>query len=168
VDTPGPITANSTPSLIDLPILTISSVGGETSPPNPGGSFTSADVSLPNGTTNPVPVTLTANNIPVGTVFTVKLIPPFANPTSVNSSASTGTFSSATATANINFPQGQISVLNAFGSFTLPQMASNPFPVFVEGEKVEKIKVAAVYGGDSSIYLVTESGREVPYRLLMQ
>ncbi|MGH7207334.1 MAG: hypothetical protein ACREI2_14125 [Nitrospiraceae bacterium] len=164
---PGPVTASSTPALINLPTLTISSVGGGATPATPGGSYTTADVSLPPGTTNPVPVIITANNIPVGTVFTVRLLPQFGAATSVSSFASTGTFATSTATANVNFPTGQVSVLNAFGSFTLPQIASL-FPL-IDGEEVERIMVAAAYGERSILTLMTKSGREVrPDQLPLQ
>ena len=77
----------------------------------------------------------------------------------VSSFASTGTFATSTATANVNFPTGEVSVLNAFGSFTLPQIASL-FPL-IDGEEVERIMVAAAYGKPSSVTLMTKSGREV-------
>src|SRR5437870_4248827 len=114
---PGPITATSTPALIKLPVLTISSVGGVANAATPGGSYTAADVSLPTGTSNPVTVTLTASNIPLGTAVTVKLIPQFADATTVSASALAGTEASSTATASVTFPPGVISVLNAFASF---------------------------------------------------
>jgi hypothetical protein len=156
---PGPVTAASTPALVNLPTLTISSVGSTGAPAVPGGSYTTADVSLPAGTTNPVSVTLTATNIPVGTVFSVVLLPQFGAATTVNSSGSAGTFATSTATANVSFPLGQVSVLNAFGSFTLPQLASL-FPL-LDGEPVEHILVAANYGEPSTLSLVTKSGKTV-------
>jgi hypothetical protein len=156
-NTLGPITAASTPALINLPLLTISSVGGVASPAIPTGSYTTADVSLPAGTTNPVPVTLTVNNIPLGTVFTVKLLPQFAVATTVSSTASSGTFASATATANVTFPNGQISTLNAFAGFTL---TAKLFPL-IDGEEVDQMMVAATYGEPSTTTVVTKSGREV-------
>ncbi len=155
----GPVTATSTPALIDLPTLTFSSVGGIAAPANPGSSYTTADVSLPPGTSNPVPIILAAANIPLTTVFTVSVIPQSGGFTAVNSSPSSGNFASAMATANVNLPTGQVSILNAFGSFTLPQIASL-FPL-IDGEPVERIMVAATYGGPSTVTLITKSGKEV-------
>jgi hypothetical protein len=43
-------------------------------------------------------------------------------------------------------------------------MASNPFPLYAEGEKVERVRVASVLGGPSSVFLITESGKEVPFQ----
>lgn len=155
----GPVTVASTPALSNPPTLTISSVGGAVSPAMPSGSFTTADVSLPQGTNNPVTVTLAANNIPVGAIFTVKLIPQFAAPTIVSSSPSTGTFSNATANANVSLPSGQVSVLNAHVSFTLPQQTAALFPL-IDGEPVERVLLAAGYGEASTLTLITPSGKE--------
>lgn len=156
---PGPVTATSNPALVNLPALTISAVGGVAAPGTPGGSYTTADVALPQGTTNPVPVTLTAANIPVPATFTVKVIPSSGAPTTTSSGQSSGTFASSTATASVTFPSGQVSVLNAFGSFTLPTQLAGLFPA-INGDPLERIMVAASYGGPSTLMLVTKSGKE--------
>ncbi|MGH7754061.1 MAG: hypothetical protein ACREN5_14740, partial [Gemmatimonadales bacterium] len=157
---PGPVTAASTPALTNLPTLTITSVGGVAAPGMPTGSYVTADVSLPSGTTNPVSFTLTAAHIPVGTVFTVRLIPQSGTFSTVPSTPSSGTFATSTATASVSFPIGQVSVLNAFASFTLPQLASL-FPL-IDGEPMDRIMVAATYGEPSTVSLVTKSGKQVP------
>ncbi len=116
----GPITAASTPPLQNLPTVTITAVSGIPVPANPGGSFTPADVTVPGLVSNPVAVTLTANNIPVGTVFQVRVIPQFGQMTTVDSTASTGTFATSTATANVTLPYGGVtSLLDVYGNFTL-------------------------------------------------
>jgi hypothetical protein len=155
--TPGAITAASTPALINLPTLAITSIGGVASPTSPGGSYTTADVSLPSGTTNPVTVALAATNIPVGTVFTVRVIPQGTPSTSFNSAQSSGAFSSSTATTNVTFPNGQVSLLNAFSTFTL---TASLFPL-IDGEEVDRMLVGAVYGEPSSATVITKSGKEV-------
>jgi hypothetical protein len=159
VTAPGPVTPASTPSLVNLPTLTISSVGGVAPPTTPGGSYSTPDVPLPPGTSNPVTITLTATNTPLATQFTVKLRPQFGAATTATSTPSSGTFETATATANVSFPLGQVSVLNVFASFTLPQVAAL-FPL-IDGEPVEQILVAANYGEPSTVTLITKSGREV-------
>ncbi len=158
---PGPVTAAGDPALINLPTLAISAVGGIAAPGTPGGSYTTADVSLPQGTTNPVSVSLTAANIPVGTVFTVKLIPQTGDAAPTSSTPSTGTFATSTATANVNFPTGEVSVLNAFGSFTLPTQVASLYPL-IDGEPVDRVIVAAAYGEPSTVTLITKSGKAVP------
>jgi hypothetical protein len=120
VTTPGPVTAASYPALINLPTLTITSVGGIATPGTPGGLYATADVVLPAGTTNPVTISLTATNTPVGTTFSVRLLQQFANSVTVTSTASTGTFASSTATASMTLPVTQINVLQAWGALTLP------------------------------------------------
>jgi hypothetical protein len=157
-NTLGPITANSTPALINLPTLTISTVGGTAAPATPTGSYSTADVLLPTGTTNPVPVTLAAQNIPLSTVFTVKLIPQFANPNTATCANTSGSFSVSTCTANtLNFPSGQVSVLNAYASFTL---TASLFPL-IDGEEVDRVMLAATFGEPSTVTLITKSGKEV-------
>jgi hypothetical protein len=156
----GPVTATSNPALISLPSLTFSSVGTTSSPVTPGGSYSSADVSLPQGTTNPVAVNLVAVNIPVGTAFTIRLIPQFASSTSYNTSPSTGTFSSSTASTNVTFPVGQVSVLNAYASFTVPVQVAGLYPL-IDGEPVERVMVAANYGQASEVTFFTKSGKEM-------
>lgn len=158
--TPGPVTAASNPALINVPMLRISAVGGVTAPATPAGTYVTTDVALPQGTTNPVPVTLTATNIPVGTVFTVKLIPQFAPPTTLPTTPSTGTFAGSTATTSVTFPAGLVSVLTAFGSFTLPAQVAALFPL-IDGESVDQVLVAATYGGPSIVTLISRSGKAV-------
>jgi len=156
---PGPVTAASSPALINLPTLRMSTVGGLATPGTPGGSYTTPDVLLASGTPNPVTVTLTATAIPLGTTFAVTVLPPSGNGTTTLSGPSTGTFASSTATAQVTVPDGQVSVLNAVASFTLPQFA-RLFPL-IDDEPVDRILVAATYGAPSTVTLITKSGREV-------
>ncbi|MEO5957368.1 MAG: hypothetical protein ABIR36_17000 [Nitrospiraceae bacterium] len=163
VSTLGPVTATSVPTLINLPTLTISSVGGVATPPTPAGSYATADVILPAATTNPVPVTLTVTNTPVPTSFTVKMIPQFAGPVSTTVSSS-GSFTTSNATANVTFPNGRISALQAFAGFTLTASLA---PI-IDGEPAEQVLLAAGYGEPSTLTLVTKSGKEVPVVELSQ
>ena len=119
VNTPGPVTAASTPALTNLPTVKIASVAGINAPATPTGSYTTADITLPGGTSNPVTVTFNATNTPVGSVFQVKAMPPSGAAVVVNSAPSTGTFASSTATATVTLPTGLTSVLNVYGSYVL-------------------------------------------------
>jgi hypothetical protein len=146
-----------------LPTLAITNIGGVSAPSAPSGSFATPDITLPIGTTSPVTVSLAAANIPVGTVISVTRFLERGAKASVNSTALSGADDSATtATANISLSSGVTAVVQASATFTV-QTASNPFPVYAQGEKVEKIRVAATFGGQSTIYLITESGKEIPY-----
>jgi hypothetical protein len=91
------------------------------------------------------------------------LLPQFANPVSqtVNSS---GTFASSTATANVTFPNGRISGLQAFAGFTLTASLA---PI-IDGEPADQVLLAAGYGEPSTLTLVTKSGREVSVSQLSQ
>ncbi len=157
---PGPVTAASNPALINVPTLAINSVGGIVGPATPGGSYSSADISLPQGTTDPVPVVLTATNIPVGTSFTVKVIPQFTGITTVATPLSTGSLATSTASVLVDFPTGEVSVVEAFGSFILPTQVASLYPL-IDGEPVDRVMVAAAYGGPSTVTLITKSGKQV-------
>lgn len=164
---PGPVTAAGNPGLINLPTLRILQVGTLSAPPTPTGSYTAADVSLPGGTTNPVQVMLAVTNTPFPSTFTVKVIPRSGSPTTVTATAVPGgTFASATYTANVTFPAGQVSLLNAFGTFTLPQLASL-FPP-IDGEPVDHVMVVARYGEPSETFLVTQWGKTVRLATVLQ
>ncbi|MBX3237063.1 MAG: hypothetical protein KF814_13015 [Nitrospiraceae bacterium] len=118
-NTLGPLTATSTPTLTNVPTVSITAVGGTSAPGTPGGSFTTPDVSLSALTTNPVPVTVTATNTPVGSVFQIRVIPQFGPLLTVYTTMSTGTFASSTATANVMLPVGVTSLLDVYGSYLL-------------------------------------------------
>lgn len=116
----GPITSNSVPALSNLPTLRISAIAGVSTPSTTGGTYSTADVTLPGGTTNPVNVTVTGTNLPVGSTFNLKHIPQFAAAAAPLTATSTGTFATSTATFSVTLPVGQVSVLNAWSDFTLP------------------------------------------------
>lgn len=158
----GPVWAGSTPALVNVPTLAITSVGGVVAPSTPGGLYNAADVALPPGTSNPVPVVITGSNIPQGTGFSLVLIPQFATSTTVNGTFSTGS----TATVSINLPLAQTALLNAYASFTLPQLSKH-FPL-IDGEEVERVMVAGGVGTSAPPVLITKSGKEVPVAELSQ
>lgn len=157
---PGPVTAAGLPGLANLPTVTMISVGGVSNAPVPGGIYSTADIALPAGTTNPISVALAATNMPVGTVFTVRAIPQFAPAVDVSSTPTTGTFASSTATASLTLPTGLITVLNVFASIPLPPIAG--FAPAIDGEPVDRILVAASYGESSQAMWLTPSGRMAP------
>lgn len=157
---PGPITASSNPALINLPTLTISSVGGVSPPSTPAASYTTADIALPAGTTNPVSITLNVTNTPIDTIFKVKLIPQFAAHTVVSAAALTGNFASSTTTASVTFPAGQVSIINAYAEFTLPSQMAGLYPL-IDGEPAERVLLAAAYGEGSTVTLISKSGKQM-------
>lgn len=153
---PFPVTLPNAPS------LRITSVGGVQAPSQPVGSLRGApDVVIPATLANPVTIALAASNIPVGTVVQVTLIPESGARQTANSTALAGSEATSTASANIAVPSG-LSVISAAVTIELaPQGASMQPPVFMEGERVKRIEVAATFGQASTITYVTQSGRRI-------
>jgi hypothetical protein len=100
-----------------LPGVRITSVAAVDAPAIPTGD---ADIVLPITTSNPVTVGIASNGVPIGNTVKITLIPATGNPVSVISSALTGTQDAATATANIDLPEGP-SVLQAEVSYSVTQ-----------------------------------------------
>ena len=156
---PGPVAPSSNPALVQLPTLAITSIGSVAVPSAPNASYTTADVSLAQGTANPVPVTVAATYIPLGASFTMKLFRQNADPTTFPVTGHTGTFSSSTATSNVTFPAGQVSVLQAWATYTLTGDIVALMPL-IDGEPVEQVMVASSDGKSSTLNLVTASGKQ--------
>jgi hypothetical protein len=150
---PHPITPPNSPA------LRIASVGGVTAPATPGGSLQSVpDVIVPSAQPNPVTVALEAANIPVGTVISVTLTPSNGTRTTVQSGPLSGTLAASTASASVNLPGG-ISVIGA--STTVDLTIAKATPLFLDGERVNRIEIAATFGGASEVTYVTQSGRRI-------
>jgi hypothetical protein len=158
----GPVSPGSVPALANVPTLAIASIGGAALPPSPAASYFVPDITLPLGTTNPVPVAVSATNTPVGspTAITVRLLPQSGSATSIPAANHTGTFASSTASADVNFPVGRVSLVQAIAALTLTGQTASLFPQ-IDGEPVERVLVAASPGTASTLRLVTKSGKEV-------
>ena len=150
---PHPVTPPNSPS------LRIASVGGINAPATPAGSLQAVpDIIVPAATANPVTVALEASNMPVGTVLQVILTPSRGARTTGSSGPLAGTESASTASASVTLPSG-ISVISATGVIDLTIAKAKP--VFMDGERVNRIEVAATFGGASELTYVTESGRRI-------
>lgn len=150
---PHPITPPNAPS------LRITSVGGVNSPSAPLGSLQGVpDIIVPSSQPNPVTVALEGANLPVGTIVQVVLTPSTGNRTTVQSGGLTGTESASTATASVTLPGG-ISVVSA--STVIDLTVASAKPLFMEGERINRIEVAATFGGASELTYVTQSGRRI-------
>ncbi len=144
------------------PTLTIASVGGVAAPASPGGSLLAApDILLPTGTTNPVQVVLTASNIPLGTAIQVTATPQSGARATATSTGLSGSQASSTASASLTLSLTQTSVLTATATFPLVASAGQG-PLFAEGEEVQWVRVAATFGGGSTVTYITASGKEIP------
>ncbi|HEV3470630.1 MAG TPA: hypothetical protein VG148_15005, partial [Pyrinomonadaceae bacterium] len=144
------------------PGLRIASVAGVTAPAAPLGSLHGVpDIVVPTTQANPVTVALEGVNVPVGTVVTVTLTPAQGARTTAQSTALAGTEASSTATASVSLPAG-MSVISATAVIDLTAPANSARqPVLIDGERVDRIEVAATFGGASEVTYVTRSGRRV-------
>ncbi|HEY6872049.1 MAG TPA: hypothetical protein VI298_04895 [Geobacteraceae bacterium] len=138
----------------NAPTLTITSIGGTAPPASPTGNYIQPDMLLPNTTTNPVPVNVSATNIPDGTTVTVWVLPQYGSATSVNS-----ILSSSTATANVTLSTTYSNVITAQATFTVVGMYYN-------GEEIDKVRVATKLGGGSETTYITRAGKEIKGELV--
>jgi hypothetical protein len=107
---------------------------------------------------NPVTVALEGANLPVGTIVQVILTPATGNRTTVQSSGLAGNESASTASASVTLPGG-MSVVSALAVIDLTIASAKP--LFMDGERVNRIEVAATFGGPSELTYVTQSGRRI-------
>jgi hypothetical protein len=151
---PNPVTLPNTPTLV------IASVGGVAAPANPLGLINGApDIIVPTSVPNPVPVVVNGTNLPSGTAIQVKLTPETgATATTVGGNLS-GSTASSSVTVNVPLPAGGVSVIRA--TVTLDVLIAFGKPTFIDGEKVDKVEVAATFGGASEVVYITSSGRRV-------
>ncbi len=150
---PHPITPPNAPT------LRIASVGGVNAPASPLGALQGVpDIIVPSSQPNPVTVALEGSNLPVGTAVQVILTPSKGNRTTVQSSGLAGSESASTASASVTLPGG-ISVISALAVIDLT--IAKATPMFMEGERINRIEVAATFGGSSELTYVTQSGRRI-------
>lgn len=152
---PNPVT------LPNAPQLRITSVGGVNAPATPAGSFAAApDIVVPTSVANPVQVAIQANNVPVNTVVQLTLTAEIGDRTNVQSTPLAGTPGSSTATASVTLPTTGVSVLTATVSVE-GLLAFGGRPVFIDGERVDRVEVAATFGQAARVTYITQAGRRV-------
>lgn len=139
-----------------LPSLRIISVAGVNAPAQPTGS---ADIVLPETTPNPVEVVFSTTNVPLGNTVKLTVTPASGAATSMISDAIAGTEASGSASASIDLPDGP-SILSAQVSFTVTASLGQDLSRFAQGERVERVILAANLSGNSLTTLITESGKE--------
>jgi hypothetical protein len=150
---PNPVTLGNSPT------LRIDSVGGVSAPANPVGLINAPpDIVVPTSVPNPVQVVVKGTNLPSGTAIQVQLMPETGTVTAVSGTL-TGSTASSTTTVNLSLPASGVSVIR--GMVTLDVLIALGKPTFVNGEKVEKVEVAATFGGASEVAYITSSGRRV-------
>lgn len=157
-DTPGVV------ALASVPTLRITSVAGVNVPAAPKGTFGNApDIPFTTEPANPVTVELQAANIPLGTVITLILTPESGVSSTVQSTPLAGALASSTATASVTLPQGR-SLLNATVTIEISGSTASLSPKLIDGERVQRVEIAAAYGAGSQITYITETGKRIKAR----
>lgn len=72
-----------------------------------------------------------------------------------------GPLENTTATVNVSVPLDQPAILAASATFALVASLGTG-PLYAEGEEVTHVRVAATFGGPSTVTYITASGKEVP------
>lgn len=142
-----------------VPTLKIVSVGGLTPASHPYGD---PDILLSAGASPTVDIVVQAANIPVGTNITVTATPNAGGSPYISATASlTGTDASlTTATVQLTLNTGSKSTIGVYtDAYTI--VASKDSPLYVNGEKVEKMIVSANADGSSTVTYITESGKKI-------
>jgi hypothetical protein len=114
---PPSVALPSAVALANGPTLTITAIGGVTTPAAPTASFSMPDITLPAAVPNPVTLTLSGTNIPPGTAVTVLVSGQTGGSTAVSTTLS-GTMASTRATAAVTIPTNRPCVVSAFATFT--------------------------------------------------
>lgn len=150
---PNPVTLSNSPT------LKITSVGGVSAPANPVGSINAPpDIVVPTSVPNPVAVVVNGTNLAPGTTIQIKLTPESGDSITTSGTLA-GSTASSTTTVSLTLPSSGLSVIRA--TVTLDVLIAFGKPLFINGEKVEKVEVAASFGGASETVYVTSSGRRV-------
>ncbi|HBG08218.1 MAG: hypothetical protein A2075_13335 [Geobacteraceae bacterium GWC2_58_44] len=143
----------------NMPSLVVSSIGGVSTPSVPKGALSAPDIVLPYNIQNPVSIVVSAKNIPAGMTVTVKAAPSQGSAVS-GSGVLSGTGDPLTVTIPLTISTAYPSLITASVTFELT--AANGAPVYAQGELVQKVRVAANFGGGSSVTYITASGKEIP------
>ena len=144
-------------SFSGLPTLSITKVAGVAVPAAPTGA---GDVNLPLTVANPVAVEIAASNIPLAATIKLTMTPVYSgDAVTVDAAALSGSFENSTSSASISIPNGP-SVLMAQVSYTLTLAMGKALSPYAMGERVERILLSAVPGGENKVTLVTVSGRQ--------
>ena len=144
-------------SFAGLPTVNITKVAGVAVPAIPTGA---SDVSLPLSVENPVAVEIAASNIPLAATIKLTMTPVHSGDAiSVDAAPLSGSFETSTTSASMNIPNGP-SVLMAQVSYTLTLAMGEALSPYAMGERVERVMLSAVAGGESKVTLITVSGRQ--------
>ncbi len=146
------------------PQLRIVSVGGVNAPPQPAGSFYTAqpDLVVPESVSNPVNVVVQAINLPLTPAPIVQVTRIMdTGERATDTCTLTGSAASSTCTARVTLQLTKTSLIIA--TTTVDGLLAFGRPVFIDGERVNKVEIAAAFGGQSEVTYITESGRRLKW-----
>lgn len=143
----------------DMPTLKITSIAGVAVPGIPKGDYVAPDVTLPYTVRNPVTILVQASNIPVGAQVTIKSNPAVGSATTASANLN-GTDATSSASIDLTVSMASPSVLTAYVTYQF--VAANGAPFYINGEKVEMVRVIAGLDGPSQVIYITASGKEFP------
>lgn len=145
------------------PQLRIVSVGGVNAV-NPIGSFYTdqPDVVVPELVSNPVNVVIQATNLPLTPAPTVQVTRIMdTGERATDTCTLTGSTASSTCTARVTLQLTKTSLIIA--TTTVDGLLAFGRPIFIDGERVNKVEIAAAFGGQSEVTYITESGRRLKW-----
>lgn len=139
------------------PTLTIVSIGGQPVPPGPGSSNQSmVDVLLPTGLVDPIPIVVSASNVPVGTL--VKVVSSAGTGTTANLA---GTLASSAATLTVSgLSRSGRTQLSIYCTFDVPQQAAAFNPEGVD--RIAAIRLATTPGAGATTEFLRGDGSVIP------
>lgn len=146
------------------PQLRIVSVGGVNAPAQPVGSFYTAqpDLVVPESASNPVNVVVQATNLPLTPAPTVQVTRIMdTGERATDTCTLAGSTASSTCNARVTLQLTKTSLIIA--TTTVDGLIAFGRPVFIDGERVKYVEIAAAFGGQSDITYITESGRRLKW-----
>lgn len=154
--------------------LRIVSVAGQAVTTTPTGELATPDVVISSEQTNPVPIVVECENVPLNSLIYVNVKPLSGETLSSLATRNGGTDASSTATTNFNLPRGggliwAQATIGLFSSSASSVGGNNKHGqsysktgLTVGGERFEKMEITAVLGGEQRITYLTESGKRIP------
>lgn len=150
--------------------LSIASIAGIAVSSNPSGVLVNPDVIIPAQQTNPIPIVVNCNNIPLNSEISVIVHPANGPDVQAVATNNTGTLAASTATVSLNMPRGGgiiyakcVSGLAGLGadnsSKELRTKSLTQTGWTTDGERFAKVEVTASLGGQQQIAYITESGK---------
>jgi hypothetical protein len=149
------------PLPLNQPQLHISSIDGSQAPATPTGSLSNPDITFASAVNAPVTLTVTANNVPLGTTVSIRVAPAVGEPTTATSQALDGSFATSSATAQVTLPPGA-GLISATATFNLNGVPPPPIAgltgIRFDGELAQRMEVVTQPDGTSKTFVIARSG----------